>query len=59
MLKQSLEDQIKFAAKETADAKKNLAVSGQKKAEAEGDLSVTSADLSDDIKTLSACTRTA
>ena len=32
MLKQSLVDQIKFAAKETADAKKNLAGSQQKKA---------------------------
>jgi chromosome segregation ATPase len=53
MLKQSLEDQLKYARKETANAKKNLAASGQKKATAEGDLSVTSADLAEDTKTLS------
>jgi hypothetical protein len=52
MLKQSLEDQIKYGAKETADSKKGLAASGQKKAVAEGDLSVTAADLAEDQKTL-------
>jgi chromosome segregation ATPase len=52
MLKQSLEDEIKFANQEDAAAKKNLAASAEKKSVAEGDLSVTSADLSEDIKTL-------
>jgi len=53
MLKQSLDDQIKFANKDTAEAKKNLAASKEKKAVAEGDLSSTSADLAEDEKTKS------
>jgi len=55
MLKQSLEDEIKFANKDMSDAKKGLAASQEGKATAEGDLSVTKKDLSEDgstIKTL-------
>merc|ERR1719333_96704 len=52
MLEQSLEDQIKFGNAELAKAKKGLAGSGEKKATAEGDLSVTTTDLNSDIKTL-------
>merc|ERR1719261_2416395 len=53
MLKQSLEDQIKFANKDSAAAKKALASSSEKQATAEGDLEVTSTDLAEDKKTLS------
>merc|ERR1719401_2996763 len=42
MLKQSLEDEIKFASKDMAKAKKGIAKSGETKAAAEGDLDVTS-----------------
>merc|ERR1719333_1532448 len=52
MLKQSLEDQIKFGNAELVKAKKGLAASGEKKATAEGDLAVTTTDLNSDIKTL-------
>jgi DNA repair exonuclease SbcCD ATPase subunit len=52
-LKQSLEDNIKFANEETAAAKKGLAKSGESKAGAEGDLSVTAKDLATDTKDLS------
>jgi len=55
MLKQSLEDEIKFANKDMAEAKKGLAASQEGKATAEGDLSVTKKDLAEDqatIKTL-------
>merc|ERR1719262_1245393 len=52
MLKQSLEDQIKFGNKELEAAKKGLAASGEAKATAEGDLEVTTKDLNADIKTL-------
>jgi len=48
MLKQSLEDEMKFANKDMAEAKKNLAQAQGDKATAEGDLSVTSADLKSD-----------
>lgn len=51
MLKQSLSDEIKFAEKDMAAAKKNLAESQEKKATAEGDLDVTSKDLAEDIST--------
>merc|ERR1719424_2187944 len=51
MLKQSLTDEIKFANKDMDKARKNLAVSAEKKANAEGDLEVTSKDLAEDIKT--------
>jgi len=50
MLKQSLEDAIKFANSDMADAKKGLAAAGEKKASAEGDLDVTSKALAEDIK---------
>jgi hypothetical protein len=51
MLKQSLEDEISFANKDMDDAKKGLSESQEKKANAEGDLAVTSADLDEDTKT--------
>merc|ERR1719247_1625941 len=41
MLKQSLEDEIKFANKDMAEAKAGLAASEEGKATAEGDLAVT------------------
>jgi len=52
MLKQSLEDSIKFATKDMSDAKKDLAGAGVKKAGAEGDLDVTSKTLAADVKAL-------
>merc|ERR1719379_1361301 len=51
MLKQSLTDEIKFANKDMDKAKKGLAESQEKKATAEGDLDVTSKDLSEDVQT--------
>lgn len=53
MLKQSLEDAIKFANKELNNAKKELGTSQETKAAAEGDLTVTQKDLAQDIDTLS------
>lgn len=52
VMKQSLEDGIKFGEKETAEAKKSLAGTTEAKATAEGDLAVTSKDLAEDIETL-------
>jgi len=52
MLKQSLEDDIKFSNKEMDEAKQSLASSGEAKATAEGDLVVTSKDLEADIVSL-------
>jgi len=52
MLKQSLEDEIKYANKDMDDTKKSLAESGETKASAEGDLSVTKKDLSEDVAAL-------
>jgi len=52
MLKQSLEDSIKFANKDMGDAKKDLAKAGQKEAAAEGDLYATSNTLAADIQSL-------
>merc|ERR1719291_510424 len=52
MLKQSLEDEIKFGSKDMSSAKKGLAAAGQAKAAAEGDLDITSKDLSEDQETL-------
>merc|ERR1740139_1463324 len=49
---QALKDSIKFATKDTATAKKNLASSQEKKSAADGDLKVTSKDLSEDITAL-------
>jgi len=51
MLKQSLTDEIEFAEKDMAKAKKNLAASQENKANAEGDLDVTSKDLAEDTAT--------
>jgi len=52
MLKQSLEDEIKFANKEMDEAKKSKAESSETKATAEGDLDVSSKDLAEDVKEL-------
>merc|ERR1719321_707090 len=52
MLQQSLKDEIKFANKEMAQAKKSKSESEEGKATAEGDLSVTQKDLAEDIDTL-------
>merc|ERR1719360_261383 len=52
MLKQSLEDDIANANKDLDEAKKNLAASGETKATATGDLTVTSKALAADIATL-------
>merc|ERR1740123_151667 len=52
MLKQSLEDEIKFASKDMAKAKTGIAKSGEKKATAEGDVDVTSKDLKGDTGSL-------
>jgi len=52
MLKQNLEDQIKFASKDASDAKKGVAESGEKKATAEGDLAVTAKNLKEDSTAL-------
>merc|ERR1719336_1176592 len=51
MLKQSLEDEIKFANKEMGEAKAGLAASGDAKASAEGTLAVTAKELAADIAT--------
>jgi chromosome segregation ATPase len=52
MLKQGLEDAIKFSNKEMDEAKQSKSASAEAKATAEGDLDVTSKDLAEDIKTL-------
>jgi len=52
-LAQGLEDEIKYANKDLAGAKKNLGTSAEAKATAEGDLAVTSKDLAEDEKALS------
>merc|ERR1719456_2178117 len=52
MLKQSLEDEIKFATKDLAASKASMAASEEAKSVAEGDLEVTSKDLAEDIKEL-------
>jgi len=51
-LKQSLTDEIKYGNKDKDEATKNLDVSAEKKAAAEGDLEVTSKDLNEDTKDL-------
>jgi len=53
MLKQSLEDAVKFANKDMSEAKTGSAACAEEKANAEGDLAVTSKGLAEDIKTLS------
>merc|ERR1719433_965740 len=52
LLKQSLEDEIKFGNADMAEAKKGLAESAEKQAVANGDLVVTSKDLAADTATL-------
>merc|ERR1719389_1549580 len=52
MLAQSLKDEIKYASADLGKAKKALGASGEAKAAAEGDLSVTSKDLAEDVSTL-------
>lgn len=52
MLAQSLKDEIKYANEDMDRAKKDLGASNEAKATAEGDLSVTSSDLSEDSSTL-------
>jgi len=52
MLRQSLEDEIKYASKDMDDTKKSLAESGEIKAAAEGDLAVTSKALTEDVNAL-------
>jgi DNA repair exonuclease SbcCD ATPase subunit len=49
LLKQSLTDEIKFSNEEMAEAKKSLAAASEAKSTAEGDLTVTSKELSVDI----------
>jgi len=51
VLSQNLKDEIKNGNKDLAEAKKGMAASGSAKAEAEGDLSATSADLAGDEET--------
>lgn len=51
MLKQSIEDEIKFGNKDLDEAKKGLAASGGAKSAAEGDLFVTSKDLASGLDT--------
>merc|ERR1719437_219816 len=51
VLAQNLKDEIKNGNTDLAEAKKGMAASGSAKAEAEGDLSATSADLASDEET--------
>lgn len=51
MLKQSLEDELKFANKDLDEAKKSLAASGEAKSTAEGDLAMASKELASDEDT--------
>jgi hypothetical protein len=53
VLSQNLKDEIRFGNADISQAKKDLAASGATKAEAEGDLKATSADLSSDEETKS------
>jgi len=53
MLAQGLRDEVKYATDDMNKAKKGLGASGEAQATAEGDLSVTSKDLAEDIATLS------
>jgi len=52
MLKQSLEDALKYAKKEKDEAAKDSAEAEEKKADAEGELAVTSKDLAQDVASL-------
>jgi len=51
MLKQSLQDELKFANKDMADTRKGLAASGEAKSTAESDLAMTSKELTSDVDT--------
>jgi len=53
MLKQSLEDKIKYETKELEEAKTGIAASNEKKAIAEGDLAATTKNLDEDVLALS------
>jgi len=57
LLKQSLQDKIKFSTKEAAASKMNLAESSEKRAVASGDLDVTSKDLAEDTQNLEKVTQ--
>ena len=59
MLKQILEDEIKFTNKEMVEAKQSKSASVEAKATTEGGLDVTSKDRAEDIKTLQECTTSA
>jgi len=52
LMKQALEDEVKFGKRDMAKAKKASADSSEKKAAAEGDLEVTSKDLKEDVTAL-------
>jgi len=52
MLKQSLEDDMKFAKKDMEEAKQKRSAAGETKATAEGDLAATTKDLDADVTTL-------
>jgi len=52
MLKQSLEDEIKFANKEMSEAKRGVAASQEAQGTAEGDLELTKKDLAQDTSVL-------
>merc|ERR1719230_394075 len=52
MLKQGLEDEVKFANKEKTEASQSKSASEEKKATAEGDLEISTKDLDEDIKAL-------
>jgi hypothetical protein len=52
MLKQSLDDEVRFATQDMAAAKKSLSESSEKKSAAEGDLSLAAKDLATDKTTL-------
>jgi len=53
MLKQTLEDKIKYETKELGEAKTGIAASNEKKATAEGDLAATTKNLDEDVLALS------
>jgi chromosome segregation ATPase len=57
MLKQSLEDEIKFSTKDMEEAKKSSAASAEAKSEAEGALAATSEDLAGDKASLAEVTK--
>jgi len=52
LLKQSLDDEMKFAKEDMEKAKKAMAEAGQTKSTAQGDLTVTAKDLNEDVNAL-------